>query len=50
MTKEIFEKFINWAKFKFNIFILWAIPLTSKNKTGKYYYQLWINKDRGIIG
>lgn len=86
MTKEILEKFINWAKLKFHIhmgsdiafyfrereiwwanlganvgyeeegknenferpililkkfnrFMLWAIPLTSKNKTGKYYYQ-----------
>jgi len=24
---------------KFNRFILWAVPLTSKVKTGKYYYQ-----------
>ncbi len=86
MTKEIFEKFIHWAKLKFSIhigsdisfyfrereiwwaslgtnigyeeegknesferpilvikkfnrFILWAIPITSKNTTGKYYYQ-----------
>lgn len=25
---------------KFNRFILWAVPLTSKNKDGKYYYQI----------
>lgn len=86
MTKAIFEKFLNWAKLKFNIhigpdvpfyfrereiwwaslganigyeeegkndnferpililkkfnrFMLWGVPLTSKNKTSRYYYQ-----------
>lgn len=35
---ENFERPILVLK-KFNQYVLWALPLTSKNKVGKYYHQ-----------
>ena len=35
---DLFERPILILK-KFNRDVLWILPLTSKNKTGKYYYQ-----------
>lgn len=33
---------------KFNKYILWAIPLTSKIKSGKYYYQFELGENSSV--
>ncbi|MFC1720797.1 type II toxin-antitoxin system PemK/MazF family toxin [Patescibacteria group bacterium] len=45
---EKFERPILILK-KFNKDMLWILPLTSKNKTGKYYYQFEYNGEKYSI-
>jgi mRNA interferase MazF len=45
---ETFERPILVVK-KFNRHILWALPLTSKEKIGKYYYQIEYGGEKSTI-
>lgn len=44
---ENFERPIVILK-KFNKYVLWAVPLTSKRKSGKYYYQFEFGKETSV--
>ncbi|MBI2411500.1 MAG: type II toxin-antitoxin system PemK/MazF family toxin [Candidatus Kerfeldbacteria bacterium] len=37
---QYFERPVLVVK-KFNRYLLWAVPLTSKQKSGKFYYETW---------
>ena len=45
---EKFERPVLILK-KFNQYVLWALPLTSQNKTGKYYYQFQYKGKRSAV-
>jgi mRNA interferase MazF len=45
--KENFERPIVILK-KFNKYVLWAVPLTSKAKSGKYYYGFKFGKETSV--
>lgn len=45
---ETFERPILIVK-KFNKHIFWSLPLTSKEKTGKYYYQIEYAGEKSMI-
>ncbi|MFH1947370.1 MAG: type II toxin-antitoxin system PemK/MazF family toxin [Candidatus Magasanikbacteria bacterium] len=45
---ETFERPILILKI-FNLDVLWILPLTSKNKTGKYYFQIEHNNKKYSI-
>lgn len=49
ITKELIKIFADWTKLKFNKDILWALPITSKDKTGKYYYQFEHNGNKNSV-
>ena len=44
---ENFERPIVVVK-KFNKYVLWAVPLTSKEKSGKYYYHFNFGKESSV--
>jgi mRNA interferase MazF len=44
---ENFERPIVIVK-KFNKYVLWSVPLTSKVKSGKYYYRFNFGKESSI--
>lgn len=45
---EIFERPILILK-AFNRYLLWALPLTSKVKAGKYYYLIECKNEKSVI-
>ncbi|MEI7621207.1 MAG: type II toxin-antitoxin system PemK/MazF family toxin [Candidatus Moraniibacteriota bacterium] len=44
---ENFERPVLLLK-KFNQYVLWAVPLTSKQKNGKYYYSFEFGKETSV--
>lgn len=45
---ELFERPV-LILYKFNLELFWALPMSSKQKVGKYYFPCFFNKERYVI-